>query len=405
MLKYFYFFALAVLFSCNKSDENQLKSTDELTQEKLEMGLQSFQWQLFQDLVSVESNTDNLNISPLSVAAALYMTYQGAADDTRIQMAKSLGLGNDTLNLGYAFESLIQELEGPGNILHSANAVFWDKDRMHPKSDFLDYSQKYFKADPNPLTFSDPSALNKINDWVKTATNGRIEKIIEQISAEEIMYLMNALYFKADWRYPFAEESTRENEFELADGSMVVTDMMFQDINTLRFYQQNDFTSVELPFADTSYSIILLLPPKGLSCNTFIAGLDGSRLEKLYTTDLVRGRIYLQVPKFEIEYKILLNEVLKKMGMEIAFDPNLADFSNLGSGSEGNLFISRVSHRTYLKIDEKGAEGAAVTSVGIGETSAPPLLSFDRPFVFLLRNNQTGTLIFTGKIENPSHSK
>ncbi|NND34420.1 MAG: hypothetical protein HKN76_17680, partial [Saprospiraceae bacterium] len=296
------------------------------------------------------------------------------------------------------------ELNKGDALLSLSNAVFWDKSRITPHDDFLDYISSFFTAGAFDLTFKDPNALDVINAWVNTSTQGRIEKIMEEISPEEVLFIINALYFKDDWKYPFPIEATQLRDFTRSDGSIVPTDMMHQDISTLRFYQGSDFSAVELPFADSSYTLTLLLPTASSSPDELVAELSATRLQSLFDKDLKQGRILLNMPKFQIEYKLLLNDVLKSMGMQLAFDPNRANLSKLGSAPEGNLYISRVNHKTYLKVDEKGAEGAAVTSIGVGVTSLPPQLNFDRPHVFVLRNQGTGSLIFAGKIEDPSGS-
>lgn len=403
MYRYLFFLLFVLSFACQKSEDETLSPADELEVEALEASLESFQWKLFQQVVAEADTNENLNISPLSIAAALYMTHQGAAAETRDKISGALDLptAEAEINLGKAFENMMQELERSG-ALQSKNAIFWDKVRIQPKSEFLNYTKDFYHAALYDLDFSSPSALSEINGWVKSATQQRIEKILDQINSEEVMFLINALYFKGDWQFPFPEESTSKRIFTLTTGETVEADMMFQDISTLRFYAGDDVSAVEMPFKDTAYSMILLLPRPGSGPDQLIATIDTDRLIQLFDTDMQRGRIYLEVPRFEIDYTILLNEVLKKMGMELAFDPYHADFSNLGSAPEGNLYISRVNHKTYLKIDEKGAEGAAVTSVGVGVTSAPPAIRFDRPFVLLLRNRLSNTLVFAGKIEDPT---
>jgi serpin B len=404
MIKYGLMMLIVLASSCNKEKDDSLTPDRELQMEELMGSLSYFQWHLFQQSVASDQSGKNLNISPLSIAAALYMTYEGSAGTTRDGISETLALHSAQagFNLGQAYEDLIHELEKTDAVLETSNAVFWDKNRIFPKEEFLQYTSDYFDAGRFDLAFEDPAALAAINDWVKTATEGRIDKILDEISQEEVMFLINALYFKDDWQFPFPEESTRVGDFVRKDGKIVQAQMMYQDINTLRYYQNSDFSAVEMPFADTAYSLVLMLPPDGKNPDQLIAQLEPERMETLYEQDLKTGRILLDLPKFEIEYKVLLNDVLKNMGMTLAFDPNEADFSNLGTAPEGNLFISKVLHKTYLKIDEKGAEGAAVTSVGVGVTSLPPQLRFDRPFVFLLLNKKTGALIFAGKIEDPN---
>ncbi|MBK8506749.1 MAG: hypothetical protein IPL46_33950 [Saprospiraceae bacterium] len=310
MLRYISLILILTFSSCSKQDSNDpLTHEEELQMQDLVASLESFQWKLFQQAVVSEKDIKNLNISPLSIAAALYMTYEGAANATRDKMTETLELPGEVaaFNLGQAYKNLIAELEKTDATLTSANAIFWDKNRIFPASKFLDYTEKFFDAGQFDLVFQEPAALTAINDWVKSSTQGRIDKIIEEISAEEVMFLINALYFKDDWKFPFSPENTRMAPFTRSDGSDVSTEMIHQDIFTLRSYQGTDFAAVEMPFADTSYNMVLLLPPAGKTPDQLIHDLHTDRLKKLFDQDLSVGRILLDLPKFEIEYKIQLN--------------------------------------------------------------------------------------------------
>lgn len=404
-MKYFLPLLVILFCACQEGDpaDPDLNLVDEISVERLNLALNDFQWDLFKRVLAAEETAENLNLSPLSVASALYLTYEGADSDTRQAMSEALEFADDdkgAVHLGAAYRDLMDLLED-GDHLSNVNGVFWDKNRMFPRDSFLMYAGKYFDAEQFDLDFQTPAALATINGWVNDATESRIEKIIEKINAEEVMFLISALYFQADWDAPFEIESTSQRPFTTRGGEAVQVPFMFQDVNTIPFYEGSDFVAVNMHFADDKYSMTLLLPGDHLPVDEFVANLTLDRLEKLFDSDLKPSRMHLLVPKFEVESKFLLNNVLKSMGMEIAFDPHAADFSNLGVAPEGNLYIARVNHKTYLKVDEKGAEGAAVTSVGIGVESAPPVLNFNRPFVFLLRHIETGALVFAGKIENP----
>ena len=236
MLRYTILIIGLFIASCNKSEDTPLTPAEELQMEQLMNSLEAFQWDLFQEVVASENTLENLNISPLSIAAALYMTYEGAANETRNKMSNTLKLPNEVVdfNLGQAYKNLMKELEKDGAVITTENAIFWDKNRIEPKNQFLDYTRNFFNASQYDLVFQDPSALTTINNWVKTSTQNRIEKIIEEISAEEVMFLINALYFRDDWKYPFPQESTRKTDFTLSNGTQIEVDMMYQDISTLK---------------------------------------------------------------------------------------------------------------------------------------------------------------------------
>jgi serpin B len=214
------------------------------------------------------------------------------------------------------------------------------------------------------------------------------------------MFLINALYFLGDWEKGFPEEGTYDRNFTLSDGSKVPVPMMHVD-EYLNFFIGNDLQAVDLGFGDSSVSMGGIQPmEESAPIDAFIRGLDKSRLIDLWNRDLYRSRLFLGLPKFEIAQDLNLNDALKALGMGIAFDPSRADLGRLGQAF-GNLYISRVKHKTYLAIDETGAEGAAVTAVGVGVTSAPPTLFFDRPFFFVIRDLQFNSILFAGKVENP----
>jgi serpin B len=404
MVRFYLLLTIIVVTSCNKSVGPEPVLDIEMHQDDLEFGVNNFQWLLFQEVIKTQKTAENINISPWSIATSLFMTLRGASGDTRKKMEETVQLPNEAFEyeIGAAFADISEDLKPNTIEIKSSNAIFWDKDRVEPDAEFLSYLNEYYEAAQFELTFLEPSALETINDWVKKETGERIDKIIDQINPEEIMFVLNALYFKADWQYPFPLESTRASTFKKADGTEIETPFMYQDIDQIRSFRDDQLSAVELPFADGTYSLLVILPAQDKTPDQLIAALSVDRLSTLFKDDLKTGRILLDLPRFEIEYKISLIEALKSLGMDIAFDPQRADFSRIGQAPGGNLFLTKVDHKTYLKIDEKGAEGAAVTSVGVGVTSVPPTFRFDRPFVFILRNNATGVFIFAGKIESLS---
>lgn len=367
--------------------------------------LGTFGWEALQESLQRATEAENTVVSPLSIAAALYMTYNGANGATKADMQAALnlnGISVDSLNSAFLELTKLLENAKAGVKLSSANAVFWDEERLSPSQDFLAKMAAFYDAETYEEDFQNnaDAVLTQINKWVKDETEGRIEKILEELNPEEVMFLINALYFIGDWEQPFAADVTTDRPFTLSDGREINVPTMYQDSH-FAYYDGTDFTGVSCTFADTSLAMWFILPPAEQEIDDFIGTVSYNKIVEGLTTGATTGRIELQLPKFEVEYKIQLNEVLKGMGMEIAFDPQQADFSKLGTTAMGNTYISRVEHKTYLKIDEKGAEGAAVTSVGIGVTSLPPSIKFNRPFLTVLIHKPTKTPVFVGKIENP----
>ncbi len=366
--------------------------------------MEVFGWEILQASFAGETDDKNVVISPLSIAAALYMTYNGAEGQTKAAMAETLALnGLPTDSLNGAFDQLMEILGVPkeGLRLESANAIFWDENKVIPNEDFLQQLSTYYDAADFAADFegNPEEVVQNINDWVSDQTEERIKKIIEDLNPEEVMFLINALYFIGDWDQPFPESSTMDKPFSLGNDQQINVPTMFTD-DAFQYYQGSDFSAVQCDFVDTTFSGWFILPTQQTSVETLVEQNNLAELINIVTSQSRFGRIFLEIPKFEVNYKIQLNDVLKSMGMALAFDRMQADFSGIGQ-SGGNLYISRVEHKTYLKIDEKGAEGAAVTSVGVGATSLPPRISFNKPFLVLIMHKPTRTLIFAGKIENP----
>ncbi len=395
---------LLLLSACDKSDDPIIDTPEEVTADQMMQGLHDFQWDLFKQTVKESVAGENVSISALSVASALYMAYEGAANDTRKEMAEVLGLPNES-HVGEAYKSVneLMSATGENTQLDMENSVFWDKNRVSANADFLNYMGTYHEAMLSDLDFTQASALEAINTWVKNSTDGRIDKVIEEIKDEDVMFLINALILQADWAYPFPIENTINDKFTLSDGSEVSVPMMYQDVYDLSSYKDDQLKAVELPLADTTFSMVLMQPTNSeASIDDFIENLAVTDIDELINQELQKGRIFIHMPKFEIEYEKLMNSPLKNLGIVQAFDDQSADFSNLGSSGAGNLFINKVIHKTYLKVDEKGVDGAAVTSVGVGVTSLPPTFRFDRPFVALIIDKKTDAQLFTTKVEDPS---
>ncbi len=401
------------LFSC--SEEEPLSINDpsipdpNIESSELPASMVEFSKQLFTKVLEQEAEDKNILISPLSVAAALYMTYNGADGSTQTAMSNALALNNmsvDTLNVAFeALSSLLQEASG-NTKLQVANAVFWDGNKLTPNEKILKSIREQYQAETiqGDFTNNPDQVLATINNWVNDKTEGRIEKILEELNPQEVMFLVNALYFIGDWSQAFAEESTSDRDFQLGDGRTLQVPTMTQD-NQFRVLMNEEYTAVELAFDDTDYLMQFVIPSTGVDIVDWLNPERLTSINQSIKDDAQLQRISLSLPKFEIKYKISLNNALKALGMEIAFDPFDADFSKFGSSLEGNLYISRVEHKTFLKIDEKGAEGAAVTAVGIGITSMPPSVDFNRPFMVQLVHKPSNTNIFSGVIQNPMENK
>lgn len=374
------------------------------TEKQLIKADQAFSYDIFRRTVSYDSGEDNLFISPLSISMALAMTLNGAEGETFEEMKEALYLnGMDLEEINGAFESLIELLVSvdPDVQLGIANSI-WHEESLPVKEAFLERLENSYDAEVTGLDFFDPVSVDVINAWVDENTEGRIEEIIDEIPSEMVMYLINAIYFKGDWLRPFDTEDTREADFYLENGETVTVDMMnLQDDFAVWF--SDEVRMIELPYGDSLFTMTVLLPgDEETPIDRFVE-------EKVTEENLARWRsnlsvadVPLQLPKFEMEYEITYNDILKAMGMERAFNESMADLSGIADVSPENLYISEVKHKTFVRVDEEGTEAAAATSVGVGVTSLPPSMTVNRPFVFLIYERESGTNLFMGKVKKPA---
>ncbi len=363
-----------------------------------------FAFKLFNE-VNEQDAGKNIFISPLSVGMALGMTYNGAAGTTRQAMQEALELQDMTIDeVNQSYRSLIDLLRDldPRVEFLLANSI-WYRNTMTFQQDFLDLTAQYFDAEISALDFDSPEAANTINDWVYQNTSGRIEEIVDDpIDPMTIMFLINAIYFKADWASQFDKDLTDDAPFFLADGSQTTVQMMSQEEDVfIRYHhdQANGIQVVDLPYGGQAYSMTILLPESAQEIESLVDLLSRDQWN-LWVGSLDSTARRVSMPKFRLEYELNMNDVLSSLGMEIAFDPNAADFTNMYA--PGGVFINKVKHKTFVDVNEEGTEAAAVTSVEMNLTSAGPgPIVIDRPFVFVIRENYSGTILFAGKMVEP----
>jgi len=386
--------------NCTKSP-NEPRSIRELTSiEKTIVDSDNrFGIKLFQEIVKTQKDT-NIFISPLSVSMALGMTLNGANGTTREAMINTLelaGLSDQQINENYA--SLVELLVGldPKVKFQIANSI-WYRNDMAFEPSFIDLNKKYFDALVSALDFANPNAKNIINAWVDEHTNGKIKEIVEEIKRDDVMFLINAIYFKGIWKYQFDEKNTAAALFTLPDNSQVPCKMMAQT-GEFQYFANDKFQAIDMPYGDELFSMVVILPGSAVNLDELIMELDQNNWDQwLGLFQKEKGTIFL--PRFKLEYKLKMNDVLKALGMGIAFSGD-ADFTRMYK--PGGLFISEVNHKTFVEVNEEGTEAAAVTSVVIDRTSTSGfVMRVDRPFIFAIREHHSGTILFIGKIFDPS---
>lgn len=371
-------------------------------EKKLVESDEKFGLKLFQEIV--KSNSDsNIFISPLSISMALAMTYNGAAGTTEQAMRNTLEFGDLSKNqINESFKSLIEffsEID-PKVKFQLANSI-WYKQGFIVEQDFIHLNQNYFDAVVKGLDFNAPGAVDIINGWISDNTNNKIENMIDRIPPSAVMYLINAIYFNGTWMYEFDKNLTKDDIFETSDGSQVSTKMM--QLSGDFFYHENEnFQAIDLLYGAGKYGMTIFLPKHGKSLDSLINELDPSKLKE-WVANFHECKGNLALPKMKIENKMFLNEVLKILGMEIAFS-GAANFENINK--QGGLYISRVLHNTFLEVDEEGTEAAAATVVEVLRGGSPTgfVMEMNRPFLFFIRERDTNVILFIGKIVNPTHN-
>ena len=379
----------------------QIKRDATQLEKQLAQSGNEFGFNLFKEINKSDPN-QNIFISPLSVSMALGMTLNGADGATFDAMKETLqltGLSQDQINETYkSLIDLLSHLDAKVKFT-LANSI-WYRQEFAVEKDFIDVNQLFFDAIVQKLDFNDPGAPNIINQWVKNKTSGKIEKIVEKIKGEDVMFLINAIYFKGNWTYEFDKDLTTADIFTKTDGSTVPIQMMKQE-GEFAYFANEDFQAINLPYGDGDFSMMLILPTQENDLNDVMNQINESNWQ-IWQASLGQSDGMIQLPKFTMELRFSLNEILKTMGMDIAFDPYRANFSKINKDAE--LYISDVLHKTFVEVNEEGTEAAAVTSVTVGVTSIGGggfVMRLDRPFLFFIHENRSQTILFMGKVLNP----
>lgn len=347
----------------------------------------------------------NVFVSPSSVALALAMAYNGAEAETRQAMASAMEIdGRKLEDVNRAYKDLRAALESadPKVQLQIANSI-WSRQGLALKPDFVKRTRESFNAEVSELNFDDPASASIINKWVSGSTNGKIEKIVDQIERDSLMFLINAIYFKGKWSDQFDKARTKDQPFKLADGRQKPHPMMVQSGN-YAYFEGEGFQAASLPYGGGRVSMYIFLPREGTSLDQFHRQLKAENWDSWMTSfEKTPGEIAL--PRFKLEYDISLNDALKALGMGLAFDPDRANFSGMFEDPR-DAFISKVKHKTFVEVNEEGTEAAAVTSVEVQATSArmprePFRMVVDRPFFCAIRDNDSGAVLFMGSIIDP----
>ncbi|MFQ6013949.1 MAG: serpin family protein [Anaerolineae bacterium] len=394
-----------------RSEKQRVTSADVTASDLADLvkGNSAFAFDLYQVL---REDNGNLFYSPYSISLALAMTYAGARAETAQQMADALHFTLSGDRLHPAFNGLDLELarrgegakgkDSEGFRLNIVNAI-WGQTGYPFLSEFLDVLAENYGAGLRLLDFVNAPEESRvtINDWVSDQTEGRIEDLIPQgvIDAMTRLVLTNAIYFNAAWAEPFDPDQTDDGTFYLLDGGQVTVPMMRQ-AETFPYVEGEGYQAVELPYDGQELSMVILLPEAG-HFEAFEGSLGAGRVDAILK-GLAGRRVSLTMPKYEFESDFSLREALAAMGMPVAFT-GAADFSGM-TGSR-DLFIAEVIHKAFVSVDEAGTEAAAATAVVMERLAMPeePVeVTVDRPFIFIIRDIETGAILFAGRVVDPS---
>jgi serine protease inhibitor len=404
--KWVLFFSIAFLFlafGCDTTEPTEPLRELSSSETKLVEADNSFGLKLFKN-INAETPDSNVFISPLSISMALGMTYNGAAGSTEEAMRTTLEFGDLSMDkINESYKSLIELLMRIDSDVefNIANSIWYRNDWTF-KEAFFERCNEYFDARVSGLDFSqNEAAKDTMNNWVDENTNGKIEEIVDYVNPlEDVMFLINAIYFKGNWTYRFNGEDTKDGVFHLSGGGSKVCKMM-QIESDFKYFADSLLQVIDIPYGNGNYSMVVILPSSGVNIDDLIAELTQEKWEE-WMSGFSKDTLTLLLPKFKLEYKIedKLEEVLTDMGMGIAFDDLGADFT--GMYEPGGIFIDRIIHKTFLEVDEEGTEAAAATVVDMGYTSIGLTMYVNRPFIFAIRENHSGTILFMGKIAEPA---
>ncbi|MBI9019446.1 MAG: serpin family protein [Phycisphaerae bacterium] len=356
-----------------------------------------------------KSNSGNLFYGPYSITTALAMTYNGAAGNTKTEMARALNFILDDTELNQALAAIAKSMADNNKAktyeLDIANAL-WLNNKESFLKDFINTNQKYYDTAIKKLDFyakAEESAA-AINKWCADNTNDKIKKIVEADNVRQAaLVLTNAIYFKGKWAIPFDPKKTHEQDFYINPETKVKTPLMYQKESFL-FYSDATAQLIELPYKGDNIVMNLIMPTdRQVDISAIEKSLTAAKLDEYFKKMKIQ-KVRVSIPKFTMNFQAGLIETFKSMGMKDAFTSK-ADFS--GINGHNNLLISDILHKSFVEVNEEGTEAAAVTAVVMTKSAMPRMPSFvaDRPFIFIIRDKGTGSILFIGKLSDPSKLK
>jgi serine protease inhibitor len=354
----------------------------------------------------------NVVLSPVSAALNLSMVLNGAGGETRQEMLSALSLSGSELSaINEANARLIKVIRTPAQsiTLSVADSLWVDSRHVILRPDYVKQVQAWYDAEMADLDFSNPGAATRINNWASKETNGRISKVVDRIEPADLLLLLNAVYFKGQWTHKFDKAQTQHRDFTLAGGAVKQVPRMAQS-GRFDYFEAPQMQAIRLSFGDGALAMEVFLPAESSSLGALEVELTAEHWTSWQSQFAPRSGT-IELPRFELKSNYRLNEPLRALGMTRAFQPDMAQLTDMFSSAPGQLrsgrfFISSVLQSTYWKVDEEGSEAAAVTTTGVRASAiARPVQPFrmivDRPFLCAIEDRRSGALLFIGAIYDP----
>ena len=418
-LNYFFIITsiiLAIIFSCSEDvvntglDDNDTITSGNytVTQVKsfISQSSKEFAFDIFKAIESNQENSDNIFISPLSMYYALAMAANGADGQTREEFNELLGINNiDDGALHNAIQQLYNEVIPLNNdiTVEVANSI-WPKTGFPIKQNYIDEIQDYFMADVKPMDFTAPYAVDSINNWIEEKTHDKIQDMLDYISQDAVLYLINAVYFYGNWKYQFADTSNYEDYFYKENGSSGLVTFMKQKAS-FKYASNQTLSAIKIPYVDSNYYMMILLPQNQKNTDDILNELNSDYWNYLNDT-MINEEITLHMPKFRFSFGTRqINEELISLGLEKPFLPG-ADFSAI---ADAPIILNRVLHKAFIEVNEEGSEAAAATIIeiiAICENCGSRIfhLIINRPFIFVIGQEETNNILFIGKVAWPNQN-
>lgn len=386
--------------------QDPLPEVDEATRKSVVTSNNAFALKLHKVL---RKEQENLFFSPYSISSAMTMVNAGAKGDTAKEIRDLLALQAEGDALHKANAWLAIDLNNRGRLgqvqLSVANRLFGQKEYPFTQ-DFLTLLKDNYLAELVTVDFAGQTeaARKMINDWVAQQTNDKIKDILApgSLDPQTRLVLANAIYFKGAWLTAFKKKDTSNQDFHISPNKTIQVPMMQSSKIEANYLREDDLEVLSLPYKGGEFSMVILLPKDSQGALTALENnLDTDKLKGWLNKTSTIEKLQVSIPKFKFTNKIDLIEKFKTMGVQLAFDPDKADFSGINNGNEP-LFINKIVHKAFVEVNEEGTEAAAATIIGVGATSAPPSFRADRPFLFLIYDHKTGNILFLGRVYDPS---